>query len=224
MSKTETVRGLSASPDAPASQLGQLLTQLKELREQIEASEMERVLPQVEGLRQQIDQLPPAIAQQVSEALAPLEGLSLSEIEQLAQLQRTTLDTMANELTSQATRSFERSTKQLLAKINQTSGQLEQATANLKAAAEAAAKLPPASDRLRQQAEAMRPRWWKGPVLALSSALMSAAAVVVMTGTLDLSGLVPLSGESAQQMERLLKNATADERELLNEIYNRRAP
>lgn len=198
MSKLETAMGSSAS--APS----QLIKQIKELQRQMEQS------------RQEIDQLPPAIAEQVSQALAPLEGLSLDKIEGLAQIQRTTLDTMSQEMTTKATKSFETSTRQLLTTISQTSQQLESSTTSLAAAATAATTL-------QEQAQAARPRWWKMPALATGSALASAALVVLLIGILDSSSLALLNVDDPR-LDQLLERATQAEYELLKEIYNRPAP
>lgn len=199
MSKTETARALSAS--APS---GQLIQQIRALQQQMQDS------------RTEIEALPPAIAEQVSQALEPLQGLSLGEIERLAQIQRTTIDAMSNELTTQATASFEKSTRQLLTTISSTSDALEGSTARLSAAAEAATTL-------QAQAQAMRPRWWKGPALAAGSALVSAALVVALIGLLDSSKLALLNVDDPQ-MRQLLQRATDVEYELIREIYSRPAP
>lgn len=198
MSKTAMATGSSAS--APS----QLIKQIRTLQEQMEQS------------RAEIDQLPPAIAEQVSQALEPLQGLSLGEIEKLAQIQRTTLDAMATELTTQATKSFETSTRRLLTTINQTSQQLEES-------ATAAATLPEAANQLQEQAQAMRPRWWKGPALAVGSAILSAAVVVALIGLLDSSKLALLNVDDPR-LQRLLERATPAEYELIREIYKRPAP
>jgi alanyl-tRNA synthetase len=201
MSKLETALGSSAS--APS----QLIKQIRELQGQMEQSRLE------------IEKLPPAIAEQVSQALSPLEGLSLTEIERLAQIQRTTLDAMASELTKQATKSFETSTRQLLTTINQTSQQLKEATANL----EAAATLPEVAQQMEQQARAMRPRWWKGPTLAAGSALTSALVVVALIGLFDSKQLALLSADDPR-LQHLIERTTEAEYELIREIYSRPAP
>lgn len=213
MSKTETARGLSAS--APSSQL---IQQIRALQQQMEQSQ------------QEIEALPPAIAAQVSEALEPLQGLSLTEIEKLAQIQRTTLDTMSSELAKQATASFSKSTRQLLKTINETSQQLQEATGNLASAATAATTLPEASHQLERQAQALerqvqdsRPSWWETPVVAVGSAVISAALVVVLIGLLDSSRLALLN-VSDPELRNLLDRATPAEYELIREIYSRRAP
>jgi hypothetical protein len=126
---------------------------------------------------------------------------------------------MASELTKQATKSFETSTRQLLTTINQTSQQLKEATANL----EAAATLPEVAQQMEQQARAMRPRWWKGPTLAAGSALTSALVVVALIGLFDSKQLALLSADDPR-LQHLIERTTEAEYELIREIYSRPAP
>lgn len=194
MSKTEMATG-SGRDSAPS----QLIRQIRELQRQMEQS------------RAEIEQLPPAIAQQVTEALKPLEGLSLGEIERLAQIQRTTLNAMATDLTTQATASFETSTRRLLTTIQSTSDTLESSMSRLETAATAATTL-------EEQARAARPRWWKMPAVAVGSAVLT-VLLATSVGMLD-SNAARLLGDD-QTLQRIMDNATRAESALLMEIYSR---
>lgn len=208
-------------------------------------------LPTPSELRQSVqelaslEQLPDLVADQVTQAMAPLLTLrqdvaqSLQAFDQVTKAQRSSLEAMATELTDRATKGMEQKAAELDQVITDLAGQvqgLQSSMASMEASSKKLQALPQSLDsaarnaakemqssagELARTAQEVRPSGWLTLGQMLGAAVLG--ALLVAAGQVGLNRLLPPSEtqQSADWAASLWAKASESEKKLLNQIASR---
>ena len=198
---------------------------------------------------QSLEQLPSLVAEQVSESLKALDPILrmrqdvmrvLEAYDQVTDAQRSSLESMASEISDRATKGMElkagaldktfqdlasqvQGLKSTVASMEASSKGMQALPQALDSSARAAAEQMRSSSReLASQAERVRPSPWVTLGQTLGAAILG--ALLVAAGQAVLNKPAPASAEiqqRADQLSQLVRKSTPKERELLNQIVSR---
>ena len=226
MTKLETVRALNDSGP------------------QLQIVESVRTLQQSLSLmHEDLKRLPVAVSTETAQTLEPLARLQqdvtqvLEAYDKVTAIQRKTLDELTQQMSASAAQAFEQKAGKLDATISDLSRSLlglKTSLSSMQQTAQQVATLPgqmasaqqgmtKAAEQLTEAANETRPRLWRQALgLILAGAV---GAMLVATGQVVLDRLVPPSDvqQTANWGNAIWKNATPEERKLLEQIGNRPA-
>jgi len=204
-----------------------------------------QIVESVRALQQTVSTLPAAVAAETAAALEPLTRLRLDvqrvleTYDAVTEIQRRSLESMAQEMSDRAAAVMEAKAAALDKTLQGQQGQMQRMQQHLQAleasskamqalprqiaasAAQAAEQMQSSAGDLAQQADRARPRRW---LQALGLVLAGAVGgVTAATGQVALNRLVQPSDvqERADAMQMLLERATPQERALMQQIVNR---
>lgn len=240
MSKIATLKSLPTPSDVRENvqELGRMLAETSE--------RLDQTARQVQSL----EQLPSLVAEQVSESLKALDPILrmrqdvmrvLEAYDQVTDAQRSSLESMASEISDRATKGMElkagaldktfqdlasqvQGLKSSLSTMQQSSKNLQALPTALDTAARAAAEtLENSSQDLHKAAQSVRPSRWLTLGQMLGAAVLG--ALLVAAGQAGLSRILPPTEtqQSAEWAVRVWNQATESEKKSLSQIVSRPA-
>jgi ABC-type transporter Mla subunit MlaD len=240
MSKIETLRRLPTPADVRQNvqELGQMLAATSQ--------RLDQTARQVQSL----EQLPQLVADQVTEAMKALDPVlqmseqvnqALTAFDRVNSVQRSTLESLSQELTSQAAAAMEtraasmdqtlrelasqvQGLKSTVASMEASSKSMQSLPKKLASAATAAAnEMQSSAGELARQAQEVRPSVWLMLGQMLGAAMLG--AVLVAAGQAGLNRILPPGDvqKQAQWAGDLWAKSSEQERKLLNQIVSRPA-